>query len=266
MTCISFLGGYAQTYHTLQKWQTYDFHWGSLDYLHPHCAFKSYATNRCTIYALSSGTSYAFDYSGNLHIFTVLDVTNIDIPERVEVKLGESYTYTPIITDIGAATTLTWTSSNPAVAIVASNGQITATGLGKTTITCQAANLISAQSLLTVLPVETENVALNLQKNEMSIGDIVQLAATLTPANVTFPTVKWLSTNENVAQVDDEGTVTSIAPGYCSIYAIADDGSRKYDKCLIHVNGNAGNGDLNNDGETTVADVTTLVNMILEKE
>ena len=83
------------------------------------------------------------------------------------------------------------------------------------------------------------------------------------PANASSKSVKWMTTNENIAQVDDGGNVTAIAPGYCSIFCLADDGSRKFDKCLVHVLGTAVlRGDVNGDSNVDIGDVTAVINII----
>ena len=92
------------------------------------------------------------------------------------------------------------------------------------------------------------------------------LAVTVAPENATNKTVKWLSSNENIAQVDDEGNVVAVAPGYCTIYAKADDGSSKFGKCLVRVLGpEVVRGDMNGDGKVTVTDAVQVIDIVLEK-
>ena len=219
------------------------------------------------ITALQRGQGIAYTWAGSTfkyYVLKVVDVINIEIPDNVSITVGDSYTYTPIITDTEATTTLTWTSSNPAVATVNASGVVTAVASGQAKIICKAANGISAQSLVNISPRPVQSVTLNNTEYEMEIGNSVNLTASVLPANATFKTVKWMSSNENIAQVDDEGNVTAIASGYCSIYAIADDSSRKYDKCLIHVQGKpAQKADVNGDGEVSVTDAFTVIDFIL---
>jgi len=200
----------------------------------------------------------------NTYIIHVVDVTDIMIPDNLTLSRGDTYTYSPIITDAEATTTLTWTSSNTSVATVNSNGVVSTIGTGQTVITCKASNGISALSIITVNPVLVCSVGLNVREYQMNVGENVQPTATLLPANASSTSVKWMSTNENIAQVDDTGNITAIAPGYCSIFCIADDGSRKYDKCLVHVLGNtASRADVNGDGQVSVTDAFTVIDAIL---
>lgn len=202
--------------------------------------------------------------SGQYHIFKVSGVSDIKIPESIELVVGDQFTYTPIISDEGTSTAPTWASSNTNVATVDANGIVTTVGIGKANITCTASNGVSAQSLVTVSPKLAESLTLDIHSQEMTAGGSVQLLPTILPANASSTTVKWMTTNENVAQVDDQGMVTAIGPGYCSIFCIADDGSRKYDKCLVHVLGTAASrADVNGDGQVSVTDAFSVIDVIL---
>ena len=50
------------------------------------------------------------------------------------------------------------------------------------------------------------------------------LTATLTPANTTYDTVTWTSSDTSVATVDDDGEVTGVAAGTAVIKAITERG------------------------------------------
>lgn len=219
------------------------------------------------VHGISPGYGFFSGPSKNSgYIFHVVDVTDIKMPDNLSLSMGDSYTYTPIITDAEAETTLTWTSSNTSVATVDADGVVSTVGTGQTVITCKASNGVSALSVITVSPVLVSNVSLGEHEYQMNVGDIFQPTATVLPANASSTNVKWMSTNENIAQVDDDGKVTAIAPGYCSIYCIADDSNRKYDKCLVYVKGTAASrADVNNDGHVTVTDALSVIDVILNK-
>ena len=227
-----------------------------------------YGNASITVYAIKAGYASAANVynRGTVYVFHVVDVTSISIPSNVEMYVGEFYKFNPIITDKEATTTLTWTSSNIDIATVGPYGGVTAKAPGKTLITCTAANGVFTQSLVTIPPVLAQAVTIDKLRHEMNVGGSLTLAATIAPENATNKTVKWLSSNENIAQVDDDGNVVAIAPGYCSIYAKADDGSGKFGKCLIHVLGTANvNGDMNGDGKVAMTDAVKVIDIILEK-
>ena len=200
------------------------------------------------------------------HIINVVDVREISIIPSINVIVGENYTYQPMINDYEASTTFTWTSSNNDVASISSVGLVSALNPGKSTITCTAANGVKAQSIVTVFPLQVSTVALSQSNCELAVGDNVRLETTVMPEGATNKAVIWFSGNENIAQVDENGNVTAIAPGYCSIYAIADDGSGKFGKCLVHVlGGETVQGDTNRDGEVTPQDASLILQYLAKK-
>lgn len=226
-----------------------------------------------TIMCSKDKKSIPTDYSVNallpdyIYVITVIGVKTISIPENICLSVSESYTYSPIITDAGADANLTWSSSNTSVATISETGVVTAVGQGFTTITCTSDNGVKAQSVVTVNPNLSQKLTLDKKSMDMNVGEKTQLTLTITPNDATNKDVIWMSSNENIAQVDDDGSVTAIAPGYCSIYAISDDSSRKLAKCLVHVTGQAlARGDVNNDGVVDIADAVKIVNIIVGKE
>lgn len=161
-------------------------------------------------------------------------VVSISIPNNLSLTVGDSYTFTPVISETGANTTLTWSSSNPSIVSV-NNAQIKALSPGSSVITCTASNGVKAQCVVTVNPIYVTNI--KLSKNEIDIeeGSRYNLYTTISPENATSKEVKWISSNENVAYVGTTGTVVGISSGYCNITAKATDGSNKSASCLVHV-------------------------------
>ena len=67
-----------------------------------------------------------------------------------------------------------------------------------------------------------------------TVGDKIQLEATVMPENANDNTVTWSSSNESVAMVDANGLVTIVTPGTAVITATANDGSGAKGVCLIN--------------------------------
>ena len=167
---------------------------------------------------------------------TVVDVTKITIPSTLTVKVGDTYTFSPVITDNRATTTLTWQSSNTSVATITSAGKLTAKAVGTTTITCTAHNGVSAKCVVTVDPVKCTGVTMSPTTATLTPGGTKQLTATVAPSNATNKTLKWTTNNANIATVSNSGLVTAVAPGNCTITATTTDGSNKSATCQITVN------------------------------
>jgi hypothetical protein len=62
-------------------------------------------------------------------------------------------------------------------------------------------------------------------KNELVVGETLQIPVTITPSNALQKTLKWTSSNESVATITQKGLVTAMAPGVTTISATTTDGS-----------------------------------------
>jgi len=68
---------------------------------------------------------------------TVNDIapTGIQLPETLSLKYGATYTLTPTLLPIHASSDVSWSSSNPAIAYVNSQGMVYAVGAGEAVVT-----------------------------------------------------------------------------------------------------------------------------------
>ena len=82
-----------------------------------------------------------------------------------------------------------------------------------------------------VLP---DAVALNRHSLSLEVGETYALEATVTPANVTNPSLNWSSTQPSVATVDPDGTVKALSEGQAIITATTLSGG-KTDACSVTV-------------------------------
>lgn len=169
---------------------------------------------------------------------TVVDVIAISMVQTMSMYVGAEETLSPTIVQTGAETTLTWLSSAPSIATVSPEGKVSAISKGITTITCTAHNGVSAQCVVTVNPVLVSGITLNKTEAELTVGESMQLQATIAPTNATDKSVTWSSTNEAVAVVNENGLVTAVGSGICNIVATANDGSGVTGSCLVTVLGN----------------------------
>lgn len=121
---------------------------------------------------------------------------------------------------------VTWTSSNPDVAMVTADGQVMAVATGQVLITATAkdGSNVKASCPVAVLPA---NVGLSLNQGAalVPVGGNHQLVAQPTEADASLPALQWTSSKEAVATVDQTGLVTGMAPGAATITATATDGS-----------------------------------------
>ena len=147
--------------------------------------------------------------------------TNIALNQTaITINIEETATLTATMSSSSnvAPPTVTWTSSNTAVAIVDANGKVTAKGAGTATITAKAGEK-SATCMVTVKTVFINNISLNPNSAVMSKNETLTLSATITPSNTTDKTVTWSSSNSAIASVDNNGKVTAKSAGAATITA-----------------------------------------------
>ena len=122
-------------------------------------------------------------------------------------------------------TQVTWSTSDPAVAKVSENGQVTGVSAGEAVITATAKDneyLTASYSVRVAVPVEKitvwgETDTLLLGK-EPELAEAI-LGFSVEPEDAYFQTVSWSSSDETIATVDENGTVRGIAPGTVTITA-----------------------------------------------
>ena len=106
---------------------------------------------------------------------------------------------------------LTWTSSNTKVATVNSSGVVTGVANGTTTITVKTTNGKVATCSITVYTSITK-LSITVPNSKMEVGTQMQLKANITPTTTTEGIV-WVSSNTNVATIDQNGLVTGKSNG-----------------------------------------------------
>ena len=106
-------------------------------------------------------------------------------------------------------------------------------------------------------------ITLNKSELSLELGNSEILVATVTPNNVTNGSVTWSSSNTSVVSVSPNGMVTAHAVGSALITASTTDGTNLRAICNVTVIDTKITGDVNNDGEVTIADVNAVINVIL---
>lgn len=181
-------------------------------------------------------------------------VTDMAIPETATIEKGESVTLpinfgtdkapaeTPVLVTGDACTaesadvdeklaqaasklTIEWTSSDESVVTVDENGVVTAVGAGEADITAavQDADISSVTHVkVVILPTGVDAPdTLELYTNGESEKS---LDAKIVPEDATEVKLAYVSSDEGVATVDENGLVTAVADGECTItaYIVAD--------------------------------------------
>lgn len=156
-------------------------------------------------------------------------VENITLePGSAVLSVGKTLSIKAIVAPKNAtAKKPEWSSSDEAIATV-QNGKVKGIAPGTATITAKATDDsgISASVEITVVqPVKkitSENAKLILAP-----GTTWEPEITITPADATIQKLSWTSSNDKIANVDENGEITAVSVGKCNIVGTATDDSKQ---------------------------------------
>ena len=154
----------------------------------------------------------------------VIEVTAVELDlNEVEIVEGESLTLIATVKpDDATDKTVTWDSSDKAIATVDDNGKVTAVKEGKATITAKAGGKQASCSITVAKRViAVESITLNKSELALEKGDSETLVATVKPDDATNRSVTWSSSDDKVASIDQAGKITAIGGGEAIISAKA---------------------------------------------
>ncbi len=162
----------------------------------------------------------------------------------LSVKEGESVILSATVKpENSLSCNLVWTSEDESVASIVGDGnvaEITAKAIGKTTIKVTADNGIYAKCVVTVVEKKGEIESITLSKSRLNVkeGESVVLSATVKPDNASAESLNWVSEDETIAEIIDNGgtaTVKGISKGSTKIKAVASNDI--YAVCVVTVSG-----------------------------
>lgn len=186
--------------------------------------------------------SFSFVGSGPLSPF--VEVQSISLsPQSLTIMQGNYDTVVPTIYPSNATEkSVAWSSSDPSVATVDQNGNVTAVGGGSCTITCAAldgSGVTATCGCVVTLPVLVQEITLTASSISVIVNNIVPkedaVSAIVSPDNATYKQVTWTSNSENliVVQNGDDYTIQAIAAGTYRLIATAQDGSGVSASCYV---------------------------------
>ncbi|MBQ8070492.1 MAG: Ig-like domain-containing protein [Bacteroidales bacterium] len=153
-----------------------------------------------------------------------LDKTSVTMTE------GESSSIMAIVKPSDAEYTMTWSSSDDAVASVDNEGTVFAYSAGQATVTCSIspyfveegssweANTLTASCTITVNPViPVTSVQLAAEEVTLNVGDKFFLDPKILPENATDKTLDWMVSDPAILSVSPDGWITALSQGFARI-------------------------------------------------
>ncbi len=142
----------------------------------------------------------------------------------------------PDINDASFAA-LKWASSDPRVAWVDGFGRVSGITSGTCTISVSTLDeSVSASCTVTCSWPEIDVEQISIEPDTISIveGQKKNLSITFLPADASNKFANWSYSIEGIVSVDENGTLTAVAPGDVWVIATSLNGSKK-DSCWVHV-------------------------------
>ena len=174
-----------------------------------------------TITATSEGKS------GTASVTVAVDpVATVTVsPPAQSVPAGQTVTLTATLKSQNGTTltgrTVTWSSSDQAIATVSSSGVVTAIAVGQATITATSEGK-TGTATVTVTPVPVGSVTVTPGTASVAVTQTTPLTATVKDQSgvvLTDRVVQWSTNNPAVATVSQTGVVTGVIPGTATITA-----------------------------------------------
>lgn len=132
-----------------------------------------------------------------------------------------------------------WSSGDESVAVVDTNGHVTAVDNGETVIFAETSDGKHRIQCAVYVDSGEKVSSVELTESEVtkSVGDIFIIDYDVYPLNAYDKSVTWESSNPEVAAVNENGVITALLIGTAVITATSADGSRS-DSAAVHVTGN----------------------------
>ena len=158
--------------------------------------------------------------------------------EALTLQKGDTKQLTATVSpDDATYKEVTWTSSNENVVTVDSNGNITAVGPGDAVITAKAGDKEDTCTV-TVPKITVRAIHLNINKLEVKDNEVNgehKLTFTYSPDNADNAKFAWKSSDEEIAEVKQDGTIVPKKAGKVTITVYVEDDPSIYATCEVTV-------------------------------
>lgn len=187
----------------------------------------------CTIVA----TNEASGITAKCILTITQPVTDITLNvSRKTIMKDDQFALTPQIKPEDAENRkVTYSSSEPSVATVDSNGVVTGKQGGQSVIVATTQERGLTASCLVTVQEFVASIKMSGSQEYLKKGDNISLTAEVLPETATNPRITWKSSDPKVISVNSRGIAKAKHYGTATIFAYASDGSGVYDKCTMTV-------------------------------
>lgn len=151
----------------------------------------------------------------------VVSPTGLTMPETLTLtEGGEPQSVTALVEPADATDyTVAYTSSDDSIVTVDAAGNVTPVAAGEAEVTAEIADKGLTATCHVVVTPAVEALYLSEDAVTLGIGKEETLTLTAEPEEVDVSAAVWTSSDESIATVDEEGTVTAVAEGEATVTA-----------------------------------------------
>lgn len=179
--------------------------------------------DKLTIYGISGTYPEIFAKENNIK-FVELNVpaTAIELNKsEYKIARGGTLQLAARIVPMDPSDELIWTSTDETIVTIGNTGLMKGIKTGTASILVMAGNVV--ETCKVIVYEKVTKIVLNSSSEKLDIGGTVQLIATVKPDNAESGKVKWSTSDEKIATVDENGLVTAVAYGTTKITATTED-------------------------------------------
>lgn len=143
--------------------------------------------------------------------------------DALAMEKGQVSGLKAVFNDTADNTLVKWHSDDESVATVDAVGRVSAVGGGKTRVTATAINGLSASADVSV---HVSGTAMRITPENVTVGAgaYMQLGTRYIPADTTDEVTHWASSNEDILQVQEDGTLYASGEGEVVLSVFSKDG------------------------------------------
>lgn len=150
---------------------------------------------------------------------------------------GNKFTITKQVYPVGTVTNdkVTWSSTNPKVATVNSNGTVTAKAGGTAIVVCKTVDRNIVKMCTVTVKEYVSKITINRSSLTLKKGKYYTFTKKVYNTTATNKKVVWTTSNSKVVRVYQNGRIKALKKGTAYIRVKARDGSGKYATCKVTV-------------------------------
>lgn len=154
--------------------------------------------------------------------FIYTDVERIELNhEELNASVNNDYAFTATVYPEDAVSAIQWTTSDESVATIDAEGRLHGVAEGTVTITAMSldGSEVKAECPVTVTFVNMQGIQLAKESYWLKSGGYGNVGITTTPTDASDRNVTFTTSDPEIATVDENGKVTALSVGKCTITA-----------------------------------------------